>query len=72
MERHAGNARPRVTYSVKAREDQCHRDELRVPHLPQGSPKHSEDETPRITEDPAQAGLVNSWWCKEDLGRWDS
>jgi len=30
LERHAGNTRPRATYPVKAREDQCHRDD--TPH----------------------------------------
>ena len=57
MERLVGNAHPRVIYQAKAREDQYHRDE----------PARACETPPARTEDPAR-DLVNSRWCKEDLG----
>ncbi len=68
LERHAGNARRRVIYPVKARQDKCHRDDTQRIRLRKESKQWG---VKRLgsTEDLAQAGSVNSWWCKEDLGR---
>ena len=58
-ERHAGNARPRVIYQVKARADQCHSDEAPKHYLRKES-NAKESETPRTDRGPAtsrHAGL---------------